>query len=91
EEERNRLIGMFMQAPGFVAVMNGPRHVFQMHNPAYAQLIGHRDIAGRPIRDALPELVGQGYYGFLDSVYSTGEPHEGRASRVQLQRTPGAP
>ena len=91
EEERNRLIDMFMQAPGFVAVMNGPRHVFQMHNPAYAQLIGHRDIAGRPIRDALPELVGQGYYEFLDSVYSTGEPHEGRASRVQLQRTPGAP
>ena len=91
EGERNRLIDMFMQAPGFVAVLTGPDHVFQMHNGAYAQLIGHRDIAGKPVRDALPEVVGQGYYEFLDSVWSTGEPHEGRASRVQLQRAPGAP
>lgn len=91
EGERNRLIDMFMQAPGFVAVLTGPDHVFQMHNAAYAQLIGHRDITGKPIRDALPEVVGQGYYEFLDSVYATGEPHEGRASLVQLQRAPGAP
>jgi len=91
ETERDRLIDMFMQAPGFVAVLDGPRHVFQMHNAAYAQLIGHRDIAGRPIRDALPELEGQGYYEFLDSVFATGEPYQGRGSLVQLQRKPGAP
>ena len=91
EDERNRLMDMFMQAPGFVAVLSGPDHVFQMHNPAYAQLIGHRDITGKPVRDALPEIVGQGYYAFLDNVYATGEPHEGRASLVQLQRAPGAP
>lgn len=91
ETERNRLFDMLMQAPGFVAVLSGPEHVFQMHNPAYAQLIGHRAITGQAIRDALPELVGQGYYEFLDNVYATGEPHEGRGSRVQLQRTADAP
>jgi len=89
--ERNQLVDMFMQAPGFVAVLSGPEHVFQMHNPAYAQLIGHRPITGKPIREALPELVGQGYYEFLDNVFETGEPHEGRGSRVQLQRTPDGP
>ena len=91
EGERNRLMDMFMQAPGFVAVLSGREHVFQMHNAAYAQLIGHRDITGKPVREALPEVVGQGYYDFLDSVYATGEPHQGRASQVQLQRAPGAP
>ena len=91
EGERNRLMDMFMQAPGFVAVLSGPDHVFQMHNAAYAQLIGHRDISGKPIGEALPEVQGQGYFEFLDSVFATGEPYEGRASRVQLQRTPGAP
>ena len=91
ESERNHLVEMFMQAPGFVAVLSGPDHIFQMHNAAYAQLIGHRDIAGKPVRDALPEVVGQGYYEFLDSVFATGEPHQGRASLVQLQRAPGAP
>lgn len=91
EGERNRLSELLMQAPGFVAILGGPDHVFQMHNGAYARLIGHRDIAGKPIREALPELVGQGYYEFLDDVYATGEPHEGKGSRVQLQQAPGAP
>jgi two-component sensor histidine kinase len=91
EFEKRRLLDLFLQAPGFVAVLDGPRHVFQMHNPAYAQLIGHRPITGKAVRDALPELVGQGYYEFLDHVYATGEPYEGRESRVQLQREPDAP
>ena len=77
ESERNRLVEMFMQAPGFVAILTGRNHCFQMHNDAYSQLIGHRDIAGKSIRDALPELVGQGYHEFLDTVFETGEPYEG--------------
>lgn len=91
ETERNRLLEMFMQAPGFVAVLSGPDHVFQMYNPAYSQLTGHRDLHGKPVREALPEIVGQAYIELLDSVYATGEPHEGRASRVELRRAPDAP
>lgn len=91
DTERDRVTDMFMQAPGFIAVLDGPDHVFQMHNAAYAQLIGHREITGRAIRDALPELAGQGYYEFLDAVYETGEAHEGRGSLVQLQRRPDGP
>jgi len=91
QSERNQLVEMFMQAPGFVAVLTGPDHVFQMHNLAYGQLIGHRDITGKPVREALPELEGQGYFEFLDEVFATGETYEGRESRVALQRTPDAP
>ncbi|NBW08556.1 MAG: PAS domain-containing protein [Caulobacteraceae bacterium] len=91
EVERSRLIDMFMQAPGFVAVLNGPDHVFEMVNPAYAQLVGHRAVTGQAIRDALPELLGQGYFELLDDVYATGEPFEGRESQVQLQHTPNGP
>ena len=91
EVERSRLIDMFMQAPGFVAVLNGPNHVFEMVNPAYARLVGHRPVTGQAIRDALPELESQGFYAFLDDVYATGEPFEGRESRIELQHTPGGP
>ena len=91
ETERQGLMDLFMQAPGFVAVLTGPDHVFQIHNSAYAQLIGHRDISGKPVSEALPEVQGQGFFEFLSTVYATGEPYEGRASRIQLQRTPGAP
>ena len=91
ESERNRLVEMFMQAPGFVAILSGPDHRFQMHNAAYGQLIGHRDIAGKLVRDALPELEGQGYYDLLDSVFATGELYEGRESTIHLRRTPDGP
>lgn len=89
--ERDQLLEMFMQAPGFIAVLSGPNHVFQLHNPAYAQLIGYRDILGKPVREALPELAGQGFYDFLDDVFTTGEPFQGRQSRVELQRTVAGP
>jgi hypothetical protein len=90
EAERNRLLEMFMQAPGFMAVLTGPEHVFEMHNAAYGQLVAHREIVGKTIREALPDLSGQGYYELLDSVFATGEPYEGRRSRVELQPTPDA-
>lgn len=91
ETERRQLLDMFMQAPGFVAVLNGPMHVIQLHNGAYGQLIGHRDVIGKPVREALPELAGQGFYDCLDDVLATGEPFQGRQSPLQLRRTPNGP
>jgi two-component sensor histidine kinase len=91
ETERNRLVEMFMQAPGFVAILSGPSHIFQMHNAAYAQVVGHRTLTGLSVREALPELANQGYYEVLDEVLATGEPYEGRESMIQLQRTPDGP
>ena len=58
-DERARLTNLFMQAPAFMAVLHGPQHVFEMANSAYYQLVGHRDIIGKTVRDALPEIEGQ--------------------------------
>ncbi|WP_292036205.1 MULTISPECIES: PAS domain-containing protein [unclassified Brevundimonas] len=91
EIERRQLLDMFMQAPGFVAVLNGPDHIVQMHNDAYGQLIGQRQVIGKPIREALPELAGQGYDDCLDEVLATGEAFRGRQSPVQLQQARKGP
>ena len=40
--ERERLRRMFEQAPGFMAMLIGPEHVFEQTNPAYLALVGHR-------------------------------------------------
>ncbi len=85
ETERNRLVEMFMSAPGFVAILSGPDHVFQMQNAAYARIVGRDDIVGKPIREALPDLAGQGYFELLDSVFATGEPYEGKGSLVTFR------
>ncbi|MGV8930213.1 MAG: sensor histidine kinase [Brevundimonas sp.] len=87
--ERTRLVEMFMQAPGFVAVLSGPDHVFQFYNDAYRRLIGHRDVEGQTVAGALPEVVGQGYIDMLDSVFETGEPVHGHASPIQFAARPG--
>ena len=89
-EEIERLRSLFEQAPGVMALLSGPEHVFELTNPAYLQLVGHRDILGRKVREALPEVAGQGFLQLLDHVYQSGEPYTGHAMRVQLQRTPGA-
>ncbi|HEX7239522.1 MAG TPA: ATP-binding protein [Longimicrobiaceae bacterium] len=89
--ERERLEYVFKQAPAFLAVLRGPEHVFELANDAYYQLVGHRRIVGRPVREALPEVIGQGFIELLDGVLATGEPFIGRELSVQLARTPGSP
>lgn len=89
ENERNRLTDLLMQAPGFMAVLSGPDHEFELFNEAYRRLTDHRELTGKTVAEALPEIVAQGYIDMLDSVYETGEPVEGRGSRLQLQHTPG--
>ncbi|MGN6498997.1 MAG: sensor histidine kinase [Tsuneonella sp.] len=67
-EERDRFRAMFEQAPGFVGVVSGPRHVFLMANAAYRRLVGERPIIGKSLAEAVPEVVEQGYVALLDRV-----------------------
>ena len=84
--ERERFNQLFQQAPGFVCILRGPKHVFELANDAYYQLIGHRQIIGQVLADVLPEVVAQGFLDKLDRVYTTGEPFIGRAIPIELQR-----
>jgi two-component sensor histidine kinase len=87
--EGERLRELFQQAPGFMAVLRGPDHVFEMANGSYEQLVGHRGIVGKPLLQALPEVEGQGFKELLDEVYRTGEPYVGSNLPVMLQRESG--
>jgi PAS domain S-box-containing protein len=89
--EQERLQSLFSQAPGFVAVMRGPDHVFEIANQAYVQLTGFREVIGKPLALALPEVVEQGFVKLLDQVFSTGEPYVGRSVRLMLNRERDAP
>ena len=91
EVERARLKHVFEQAPAFLAVLRGPEHVFELANEAYYQLVGHRELLGKPVFEALPEVRGQGFERLLDTVLTTGEPFIGSEVSVSLARTSGAP
>lgn len=89
--EAGRLRALFEQAPGFVAVLSGPDHRFQMANTAYRSLVGHRDLIGRAVADALPEVVDQGFVELLDDVRRSGTAYIGHREQVVLQNAPAAP
>ncbi|WP_435017588.1 PAS domain S-box protein [Tundrisphaera sp. TA3] len=84
-----RLSEIFRHAPSFMAVLAGPDHVFERVNERYFELIGGRDVVGMPVREALPEIAGQGFLELLDRVYRTGEPYAGTGHRVLIARAGG--
>jgi signal transduction histidine kinase len=90
ERARARLKEVFAQAPSFMAVLRGRRHVFEYANEAYYSLVGRRDLIGKPVVEALPELRGQGFDALLDGVLATGKPYVGREVSALIAREPGS-
>jgi signal transduction histidine kinase/DNA-binding response OmpR family regulator/PAS domain-containing protein len=90
EAERRRMQLLFDQAPGFMALLEGPRHVFTMANKAYEKVVGRQDLVGLPVAEALPEIPEQGFLSLLDRVWQTGQPFVGRQIPVLLAPEPGA-
>ncbi|MDB5911779.1 MAG: hybrid sensor histidine kinase/response regulator [Ramlibacter sp.] len=89
--ERDRLRLLFQQAPSFFCVLDGPEHRFQLINESYRALVGHRELEGRTVAEALPEVAGQGFVELLDRVYRTRTPYVGRSAEVKLQQGAGGP
>jgi PAS domain S-box-containing protein len=79
DTERQRRL--FEQAPGFIAILQGPDHVFEFGNATYRRLFGERDFVGKTVRETFPELESQSFFDLLDRVYQTGE-------RFVADRTP---
>ncbi|WP_193789097.1 PAS domain-containing protein, partial [Zavarzinella formosa] len=86
EAERNRLADVFRHAPSFMGVLMGPEHRFVLTNDGYLDLLGGRNVIGLTVREAHPEMGGQGYFDILDQVFWSGEPYVGENERVVLDR-----
>ena len=90
KNELESLRELFAQAPGAIALLDGPQHIFALANAAYLQLIGGRPILGKPVAEVLPEVIEQGFGEVLDRVYNTGERFLAESTSVHLRRTPGS-
>ncbi|RIA37716.1 PAS domain S-box-containing protein [Hephaestia caeni] len=87
--ELAQLSTMLEQAPGAIALLHGPTHVFDFANRAYLELIGRDDIVGRSVAEVLPEVAEQGFVALLDRVFATGEAYRGHSVPVRLARDGG--
>lgn len=88
EAERRRLRELIDQAPAMIAVTRGPDHAFRLANHEYCKAVGRpvESLAGKPLREALPEIASQTYLDLLDRVYRTGEPFVGKEMLARLDR-----
>jgi signal transduction histidine kinase/DNA-binding response OmpR family regulator len=86
EQERAAVANLFHQTPLPVAILRGEDLVFEVANPACIEVAGERELLGKPILEALPELRGQGFDDQMRDVMRTGLTQVGREVLVRLRR-----
>ncbi|MDP2052390.1 MAG: PAS domain-containing sensor histidine kinase, partial [Acidobacteriota bacterium] len=89
--ERDQLAQLFEQAPIFMAMLAGREHRFEMANPSYLQVVGHRPVLGRTVAEALPEAIEQGYVALLDRVFASAEAYIATGAKYTIHTSPGGP
>jgi len=72
DRERAHLRSLFHEMPVPICILQGPELRYEFVNPPYARMVGRRDLVGTMVREALPEVAGQGMFEALDEVFRTG-------------------
>ncbi|MVN75206.1 PAS domain-containing protein [Hymenobacter sp. HMF4947] len=86
ERQRARLARLFEEAPAGICMLDGPELVFKFVNAGFQALFPGRELIGKPVLGAMPELVGQPVPAMLRGVYETGITFEGREVLIQFVR-----
>lgn len=89
--QSEKLRRFFMQVPAGICVLDGTDFIFELVNPPYQQLFPGRELTGKPLLEALPELKGQLICDILKNVYNTGNTFEGKELLVPLARNANGP
>ncbi len=84
------LTRLLINAPAFICSLREPNHVIELANEKFFELVGRRDIIGKPLLEAVPEIASQGFIEILDQVYQTGEPFSAPEMPGFIQRADGS-
>ena len=72
QREREVLWSHFQHTSNFIAFLGGPEYRYTFANDAYVKLV-ERDVVGKTVVEAFPEVIAQGFVDILDRVYRSGE------------------
>lgn len=89
--QKERLERFFHQAPAGICLLDGAELVFELINPAYQALFHGRQLLGKPVLEALPEIKDTPIESILQQVYQSGETFEGKELLVPLARKEHGP
>ncbi|WP_185960437.1 PAS domain-containing protein [Pedobacter westerhofensis] len=78
---------LIAKAPMAIGVLNGRSLVIELANPIILEVWGKTDeVIGKTLKEALPEIEGQGFLQILDNVFTSGIPYYGKEICVFLMR-----
>jgi signal transduction histidine kinase len=86
EDRLENLHSAFNQAPALVVIQEGPEHFCTFANTLYRSVFGGRDMEGKKLIDAAPELRGQDVVTIMDAVYRSGVPQVFYEVKVAISR-----
>jgi PAS domain S-box-containing protein len=86
DRERGAFSDLLRQSPVPIAVLRGPDLVFEMANLAYHAVMRGRDVLGKPLLEAFPELRGQSIERLLHDVMKNATPRIGHEVKVRFER-----
>jgi PAS domain S-box-containing protein len=87
----NRLEKLISEIPARMAMLAGPDLVYEFVNSRYSTIFEGREILGKPILEALPELSNHPIMDKLRAVYDTGITYEGYEICIPLAMTKDGP
>ena len=82
---------IFHESPIPMAIIRGPKHIFESVNSAYMALFSKREFVGKTIPEAIPEMDSPPYLALLTNVLETGVPYYGNEMLVQHATVPNGP
>ncbi len=83
---REAVRAIVRDAPVAISISRGAEHRYELMNEMSRQLVGDRDLEGRTVRNAFPELAESPLIDLMDDVYRTGVPYTGRNVSVTFDR-----
>lgn len=85
--ERQKFEAIFSEAPAAMAILKGPTLIFEKANAGYMKFLGDRDIIGKPILEAIPELKDQPFVDIINEVFKSGITFSAKESLMLLRGT----
>jgi PAS domain S-box-containing protein len=86
------LLEMLELAPASIGLLSGPELRWTYANRSMIRTSGRSrasDLLGKTVREALPEVAGQGYFEMLDEVYRSGRPFSATEKKIVIGNIEG--
>ena len=86
-ESEARLRSVISAAPAAMGLFVGRELIVEMPNQSFIDIVGKGpDIAGKPLREVMPELESQAFLQILDDVFTSGKMYQSFGTQVDIVR-----